>query len=68
VFKERRAGQAKIVSFYAKKARGAMARYIVQRRLTDPDGLKDFDSGGYAYEPDQSDAQTWVFLRDYPEA
>ena len=68
VFKERRAGQAKIVSFYAKKARGAMARYIVQRRLTDPEGLKDFDSGGYAYVPDQSDAQKWVFLRDYPQA
>jgi hypothetical protein len=67
VFKERRAGQTKIVSFYAKKARGAMARYIVQRRLTDPEGLKDFGSGGYAYVPDQSDAQKWVFLRDYPE-
>jgi hypothetical protein len=36
--------------------------------LTDPEGLKDFDSGGYAYVPDQSDAQKWVFLRDYPEA
>lgn len=68
VFMERRAGQAKIVSFYAKKARGAMARYMVQHRLSDPEGLKDFDSGGYAYVQDQSDAQKWVFLRDYPEA
>ena len=68
VFMERKAGQAKIISFYAKKARGAMARYIVQHRLTDPEGLKDFDSGGYAYQPDQSDAKKWLFLRDYPEA
>ena len=68
VFMERKAGQAKIISFYAKKARGAMARYIVQNRLTDPEGLKDFDSGGYTYQPDQSDAKKWLFLRDYPEA
>ena len=67
VFMERKAGQAKIISFYAKKARGAMARYIVQHRLTDPEGLKDFDSGGYTYQPDQSDAKKWLFLRDYPE-
>ena len=68
VFMERKAGQAKIISFYAKKARGAMARYIVQHRLTDPEGLKDFDSGGYSYQPEQSDAKKWLFLRDYPEA
>ena len=68
VFMERKAGQAKIISFYAKKARGAMARYIVQHRLTDPEGLKDFDSGGYTYQPEQSDAKKWLFLRDYPEA
>ena len=68
VFMERKAGQAKIISFYAKKARGAMARYIVQHRLTDPEGLKDFDSGGYTYQPDQSDTKKWLFLRNYPEA
>jgi cytoplasmic iron level regulating protein YaaA (DUF328/UPF0246 family) len=68
VFMERKAGQAKIISFYAKKARGAMARYIVQHRLTDSEGLKDFDCGGYTYQPDQSDAKKWLFLRDYPEA
>jgi cytoplasmic iron level regulating protein YaaA (DUF328/UPF0246 family) len=68
VFMERKAGKAKIISFYAKKARGAMARYIVQHRLIDPEGLKDFDSGGYTYQPDQSDAKKWLFLRDYPEA
>lgn len=68
VFMEERAGQAKIVSFFAKKARGAMARYIVQRRLTDPEAIKSFDSGGYAYNDDMSHGDNWVFMRDYPEA
>lgn len=47
VFYEKKDGTHKIVSFYAKRARGAMARYIIERRLRDPEGLKDFDSGGY---------------------
>ena len=66
VFMEYKAGKAKIVRFFAKKARGAMARYIIQNRLTQSDDLKGFDSGGYSYQPDQSDAHKWVFLRDYP--
>ncbi|SLN30985.1 hypothetical protein ROA7450_01364 [Roseovarius albus] len=66
VFMEDRNGTAKIVSFYAKKARGAMARYIIQHRLTDPKALLDFDTGGYAYQPDMSEPDKPVFLRDYP--
>ena len=66
VFMEYKAGKAKIVSFFAKKARGAMARYIIQNRLTKSDDLKGFDIGGYSYQPDQSDAHKWFFLRDYP--
>ena len=66
VFMEYKAGKTKIISFFAKKARGAMARYIIQNRLTQSDDLKGFDSGGYSYQPDQSDAYKWVFLRDYP--
>jgi cytoplasmic iron level regulating protein YaaA (DUF328/UPF0246 family) len=57
----------KIVSFFAKKARGAMARYIVQNRLTDVMALHDFDSGGYAYQPDLSTADKPVFVRPYPK-
>ena len=64
VFLEEKNGEAKIVSFYAKKARGAMARFIIQRRLTSPDGLRDFDSGGYAFRPELSEGDRWVFLRD----
>ncbi|MEO1452799.1 MAG: peroxide stress protein YaaA [Pseudomonadota bacterium] len=68
VFLEERDGTAKTVSFFAKKARGAMARFVVERRLTDPAGLRDFDTGGYAYDPARSSATSPVFVRDYPEA
>lgn len=58
----------KIVSFYAKKARGAMARYIVENRLTDVRALQDFKTGGYVYQPDMSSADTPVFLRSLDAA
>ena len=66
VFMELKDGNAKIVSFFAKKARGAMARYIVQNRITDADAIKGFDTDGYAFQPDMSEGDRWVFLRDYP--
>lgn len=62
VFMQDKPEGPKIVSFYAKKARGAMARYIIQRRLTDPEGIKEFDTGGYAYRPDLSNGDKWVFV------
>ncbi len=65
VFMEDKGGAPKIVSFFAKKARGAMARYIIQHRLTDPGSLRDFDAGGYVYQPDLSDENKPVFLRPY---
>jgi len=65
VFMEDKVGTPKIVSFFAKKARGAMARYVIQHRLTDPKGLLDFDTGGYAYRPDLSSEDKPVFLRPY---
>ena len=68
VFMEERGGEAKIVSFYAKRARGAMARFIVTRRLSDPASLLDFDSGGYAHAPDLSAPDRPVFLRAQPAA
>ncbi|WP_137701301.1 peroxide stress protein YaaA [Marimonas lutisalis] len=64
VFMEMRSGQPKIISFFAKKARGAMARFIIQNRLSEPEALKDFDTGGYAYAPDMSDGDRMVFLRN----
>lgn len=58
----------RIVSFFAKKARGAMARFIVQHRIAAPEGLRDFDSGGYVYQSDASSPDSPVFLRDYPSS
>ncbi len=66
VFMELKDGKAKIVSFFAKKARGAMARYVIQNRLNNAEDIKSFDSGGYAYQADMSEGDRWVFLRDYP--
>lgn len=63
VFLEDRPGGPKIVSFFAKKARGAMARFIVQRRLRDPEALRDFDAGGYRFQEDLSEPGKPVFLR-----
>lgn len=68
VFMEEKAGTPKIVSFFAKKARGAMARFMIEHRITDPEGLKDFDTGGYRFNVEMSDIDRPVFLRDYPEA
>jgi len=56
----------KIVSFFAKKARGAMARFIVQNRLSDADSILDFDTGGYCYDAKASTADKPVFVRPYP--
>jgi cytoplasmic iron level regulating protein YaaA (DUF328/UPF0246 family) len=65
VFEDWSASQRKfkVVSFYAKRARGLMARYVVTQRLTRADGLKDFAAEGYAYAPDASSAARWVFRR-----
>ena len=63
VFEDWKGGRYKIISFYAKKARGLMARYAVVNRLTDPEALQAFDSEGYAFTPEASDVQTWVFRR-----
>lgn len=62
-FLEDKPGGPKIVSFFAKQARGAMARFIIQNRVTTVDGLKDFDIGGYAYLPDRSTPENPVFFR-----
>ena len=64
VFKDQREGETpKIVSFFAKKARGAMARFIMERRLTDPEALQDFDTAGYRYTAALSTPDAPVFLR-----
>ena len=68
MFMEDKSGAPKIVSFFAKKARGAMARYIVQKRLSAPEALQDFDSGGYKFQPHLSTPDKPVFMRPYSAA
>lgn len=63
VFEDWKNGRYKIISFFAKRARGLMTRYAVLNRLTDPEGLKAFASDGYAFAPEASDATSWVFRR-----
>ena len=64
VFKDQKNGQYKIISFYAKKARGLMARYVIKERLQDPEGLKDFNLDGYRFDAVSSSENQLVFLRD----
>ncbi|MDR2637965.1 MAG: peroxide stress protein YaaA [Zoogloeaceae bacterium] len=63
VFKDWKNGHCKVISFYAKRARGLMARYAIQNRLTQPEDLRAFDQEGYAYDPAQSEENIWVFAR-----
>jgi cytoplasmic iron level regulating protein YaaA (DUF328/UPF0246 family) len=64
VFKDKKNGTFKIISFYAKKARGNMARFIVQNRINNVESLLGFDAEGYAYNPDLSTPAEPVFTRN----
>ena len=63
-FKDWKNGQYKMISFYAKKARGLMCRYAIQNRISNAEDLKGFNLDGYYFSEDQSDNNNWVFLRD----
>ena len=63
VFKDYKNGKYKIISFYAKKARGMMARYIIQNKVDSLEALKTFDAGGYKYSKKDSGEFSPVFLR-----
>ncbi|MFN3881434.1 MAG: peroxide stress protein YaaA [Nitrincola lacisaponensis] len=67
VFKDFKNGQYKIISFYAKKARGLMSRYLIQNRIETLDDLLKFDLEGYYYSPEHSKPEAPVFLRDSAE-
>jgi hypothetical protein len=63
VFEDWKGGRHKIISFFAKKARGMMVRYAVKEQIADVEDLKQFDYGGYAFNAKASKADTWVFRR-----
>ena len=63
VFKDWKNGQYKIISFYAKKARGMMCRYMIDHQTTEPEALKGFDTDGYQFNETMSTEVEWVFTR-----
>jgi hypothetical protein len=67
VFKDLKSGQYKIVSFYAKKARGLMVRYAIDHKIEQVEDLKYFDYAGYKFAADLSSEKQWVFTRDHAE-
>lgn len=66
-FRDWKNGQYKMISFYAKKARGLMTRYIIQNRIEDPEQIKGFDLDGYRFAESMSEGDTWTFIRDHAE-
>ena len=67
VFLDNKSGKYKVISFYAKKARGLMCRYLIQNRLTEIEQLKEFDLGGYWFDSASSTETEFVFKRDINE-
>lgn len=63
VFKDFSNGEYKMISFFAKKARGLMSRFILENKLTNPEDLKHFESDGYFYSETESTSNQFVFLR-----
>ena len=62
-FKELKDGVPKTIGLFAKRARGAMARYMIQNKIETPEDLKSFDTDGYQFQPALSDDENLVFLR-----
>ena len=63
VFKDFKNGNLKVISFFAKKARGKMCRYIIKNKITSPDKLYDFNEEGYAFNSNLSSDPEFVFVR-----
>ncbi len=63
VFEDEKNGEHKVIGFFAKRARGAMARFVMENRIRTPDELAGFTWGGYAYQPGMSSETAPVFRR-----
>ncbi len=63
VFKDFKNGKLKVISFFAKSARGMMCRYIIKNKITSPNKLVDFNEGGYAFDSELSSNSEFVFVR-----
>lgn len=65
-FRDIKDGKARTLSFFAKKARGSMAREIIKGRIDSPEALKTLKVDGYTFRDDMSDGNKWVFARKQP--
>lgn len=65
-FREVKDGTARVLGFYAKQARGMMARFAIDGRIDTPEGLQAFDRAGYRFDPAASSDTDWVFARPQP--
>jgi cytoplasmic iron level regulating protein YaaA (DUF328/UPF0246 family) len=63
VFEDDQGKGPKVISFFAKRARGLMVRWIVQQRVDHPDDLRAFDAEGYRWQPEASNERRFVFRR-----
>ena len=63
VFKDYHQVEYQMIGFFAKKARGLMARYIIDEQINEVDAIKDFNREGYIYSPSLSNEAEWVFTR-----
>lgn len=62
-FREEKDGESRIISFFAKKARGTMARFVIDERIETPGDLKAFDRDGYRFDKTASTDTDWIFTR-----
>ena len=63
-FKDAKSGHYKVISFYAKKARGLMSAFIIKNRLQQPEDIQSYDECGYSYNESLSSPDKWVFTRE----
>jgi cytoplasmic iron level regulating protein YaaA (DUF328/UPF0246 family) len=63
VFEDYKGGKYKVISFFAKRARGLLARYAIQKQIKNPEKLKDFNLDGYGFFAEASNENRWVFRR-----
>ncbi len=65
-FYDTKDGKSRVLFAFAKKARGLMARYLVEHRITEPESVKGFDTQGYRFREEMSEGDTWAFERPQP--
>lgn len=66
VFKTNKAGVLKVIGTIAKRARGAMARWMITQGVQDPEGLQGFSENGFRFAPAESTERSWVFVQSAP--